>query len=164
MIGDLISAAFTSGSAGAILGFLGAEAFRVMVADFSRAGRKTFSSTNEAAGNFVLPTCDPCSATDRPLVPLPIRRPMCPGPVSPNSMASITPLLPAPFGPDIAVPLPKSMSSLRMPRTSSMSSDHNNRLEDYPHGTISRSFIRRRCGSLVQGTSDPGVWGCFLRK
>jgi chromate transporter len=53
-----------------------------------------------ASGNFALSTCGPCSETERPLVPRPISRPICP--VRPNSIASITPLLPEPFGPEIA--------------------------------------------------------------
>ena len=90
----------TSASAGTILGFFGADIFRVMVADLSMSGRKTFNSTNAASGNFVLSTCGPCSETVRPFVPLPVRRLICP--VSPNSIASITPLLPEPLGPEIA--------------------------------------------------------------
>ncbi len=93
-------AAFTSASAGTILGFFGSDTFRVIVADFPSAGMKTRSSTKAASGNFVLSTCGPCSATDRPLVPRPVSRPICP--VRPNSIASITPLLPEPFGPEIA--------------------------------------------------------------
>ncbi len=58
------------------------------------------SSTNAASGNFVLSTWGPCSATERPLVPLPVSRPICP--VRPNSIASMTPLFPDPFGPEIA--------------------------------------------------------------
>ena len=88
------------------MGFFGADIFRVMVADLPMSGRKTFNSTNAASGNFVLSTCGPCSDTVRPFVPLPVRRLICP--VSPNSIASITPLLPEPLGPEMAnVPLLK---------------------------------------------------------
>ena len=60
------------------------------------APARTFSSTNAASGNLILSTWGPCSAADRPLVPRPVRRPIWP--VSPNSMASMMPLLPDPLG------------------------------------------------------------------
>jgi hypothetical protein len=69
--------------------------------------------TNAASGNFVLSTCGPCSERESPLVPLPVSRPICP--VSPNSMASMTPLFPDPFAPEIAkFFFWKSRSSLRI--------------------------------------------------
>jgi hypothetical protein len=45
-------------------------------------------------------TWGPCSGTDRPLVPLPVSRLI--SLVSRNSIASMTPILPDPFGPEIA--------------------------------------------------------------
>jgi hypothetical protein len=63
-------AAITSASAGTILGFFGADIFRVIVAHLPMSGRKTPNSTNAASGNFVLSTWGPRSETLRPFVPL----------------------------------------------------------------------------------------------
>ena len=87
-------------SFGVIEGFFGAETLRVIVAAFLRSGKYTSSVTKAASGNFALSTCGPCSPTDRSLVPGPVKRPIWP--VKANSIASITPLLPEPFGPEIA--------------------------------------------------------------
>ena len=95
---------------GSIFGFFGDDTIRVIVADFPSFVRETRSVTNDASGNFALSTCSPCSGTESPFVPLPVSRPIWP--VKANSIASITPLLPVPFGPEIAnFSLPKLRSS-----------------------------------------------------
>ena len=48
----------------------------------------------------------PCSVTESPFVPLPVSR--LTSPVRPNSIASTTPLIPEPFGPEIEILLAKS--------------------------------------------------------
>ena len=119
MVGDFCESGLYVIVRGTILGFFGEETFRVMVAVFLSAGRKTVSSTNAAVRKFGFVNVRTMLRNGEALVSLPVSRPICP--VSPNSMASMTPLLPDPFGPEITkVSFRKSITSFRMPLTSSI--------------------------------------------